>query len=124
MWARRGISTETKIKVYKAVVLTNLLYGSESWTVYKRHAKKLGHFHIICLRKLLGIKWQDKIPDTVVLARANVPSIHTTLMQTQLRWAGHVVHMPDHRLPEKLLLVNFTLADAPKEAGRNASKIH
>ena len=103
VWARRGISTETKIKVYKAVVLTTLLYGSESWTVHKRHAKKLNHFHTICLRKLLGIKWQDKIPDTVVLTRANVPSIHTTLMQTQLRWAGHVVRMPDHRLPKKLL---------------------
>ncbi len=52
VWARIGISTETKIKVYKAVVLTTLLYGSESWTVYKRHAKKLNHFHTICLRKL------------------------------------------------------------------------
>ena len=34
VWDRRGITTETKIKVYKAVVLTTLLYGCESWTVY------------------------------------------------------------------------------------------
>ncbi len=101
MWVRRGISTETKIKVYKAVVLTTLLYGSDSWTVYKRHAKKLHHFHTICLRKRLGIKWQVKMPDTVVLTRANLPSMHTILMQT-LRLAGHVVRMADHRLPKKL----------------------
>ena len=46
---------------------------------------------------------KDKIPDTEVLTQANLSSIHTILMQTQLCWAGHVVRMPDHRLPKKLL---------------------
>lgn len=103
VWNRRGITVQTKIKVYRAVVMTTLLYGSETWTVYRRHASKLNHFHTIHLRKILGIRWQDKIPDTVVLTRAGLPSIHTLLMKTQLRWAGHVARMPDHRLPKKLL---------------------
>lgn len=103
VWDRRGITTETKIKVYKAVVLTTLLYSCESWTVYQRHARELNNFHTTSLRKLLGIKWQDKISDIGVLTRANLLSIHTILMQTQLRWAGHVVRMPDHRLLKKLL---------------------
>ncbi|XP_069960323.1 RNA-directed DNA polymerase from mobile element jockey [Cherax quadricarinatus] len=103
VWNRRGITTSTKIKVYRAIVLTTLLYGCETWTVYKRHARKLSHFHTTRLRKILGIKWQDKIPDTEVLTTAGLPSIYTILMQTQLRWAGHVARMPDHRLPKKLL---------------------
>jgi len=102
VWDRRGITKETKIKVYRAVVLTTLLYGCESWTVYERHARELNHFHTTCLRKLLGINWQDKVPDTEVLERACLPSIHTILMQSQPRWAGHVVRMRDHRLPTKL----------------------
>ena len=61
VWDRRGITTETKIKVYKAVVLTTMLYGFESWTVYQRHARTMNHFHGTSLRKLLGIKWQDMI---------------------------------------------------------------
>ena len=103
VWDRRGITPETKIKVYRAVVLTTLLYGCEAWTVYQRHAKKLNHFHTTSLRRLLNIKWQEKIPDTEVLARAGLPSVYTMLMQSQLRWAGHVVRMPDHRLPKILL---------------------
>ena len=98
-----SITQETKIKVYRSIVFTTLLYGCETWTVYKRHARKLNHYHTTCLRKLLGIKWQDKIPDTEVLTRAGLPSIFTILMQSQLRWAGHVARMPDHRLPKKLL---------------------
>ena len=102
VWDRQGITRPTKIKVYRAVVLTSLLYACESWTVYQRHARKLNHFHTTCLRKLLGIKWQEKVPDTEVLDRAGLPSIYTMLMQSQLRWAGHVVRMPDNRLPKIL----------------------
>ena len=64
VWNRKGIKQQTKIKVYRAVVLTSLLYGCESWTVYQRHARKLNHFHTTCLRKILGIRWQDKVPES------------------------------------------------------------
>ena len=104
VWNRRRITTEAKIKVYRAVVLTTLLYGCETWTVYQRHVRKLNHFHTTCLRKRLGIKWHDKIPDTEVLTRADLPSIYTILMQSQLRCAGHVARMSDDRLPKRLLL--------------------
>ena len=103
VWDRRGITLETKLKVYRAIILTTLLYGCETWTVYQRHARKLNYFHSRCLRKLLGIKWQDMVPDTEVFSRAGLPSIFTILMQSQLRWAGHVARMPDQRLPKKLL---------------------
>ena len=73
---RRGISQGTM-----AVVLTVLLYACESWTVYSRHARKLKHFHTKCLRIILSIKWQDMVPDTEVLTRAGISSIHTLLQK-------------------------------------------
>ena len=53
VWERNGIKLHTKLKVYKAVVLPTLLYACDTWTVYQRHAKRLNHFHLSCLRKLL-----------------------------------------------------------------------
>ncbi len=97
---RRGISITTKLKVYSAVVLTTLLFACESWTVYQRNARQLNHFHMTCLRCILKIKWQDKVPDTEVLSRANQPSVHRLLMRAQVRWAGHVARMPDERIPK------------------------
>ena len=107
--------------MYRAIVLPTLLYACETWTVYQRHAKKLNHFHTMCLRKLLNIKWQDRIPDTEVLAQADLPSIYTILMQSQLCWAGHVARMPDHRLPKRLFCSELQ-PWRPEEALRRHSK--
>ena len=103
IWDRSGIRLDTKQKVYRSVVMPTLLYACETWTVYQRHAKRLNHFHTSCLRKLLKIKWQDRIPDTEVLKRAWMQSVHTLLKLAQLRWTGHVTRMPDERLPKKIL---------------------
>ena len=100
VWEREGLSTQTKLKVYKAVVLPSLLYSCETWTVYSRHLKSLNSFHLKCLRK--KILWQDKVPDTEVLHRADMTSIHTLISKTQLRWSGHVVIMDDNRLPKHI----------------------
>ena len=99
-WDRSGIRLDTKLKVYRPVVLPTLLYACETWTVYQRHAKRLNHFHT---RKFLKIKWQDRIPDTEVLKRAGMQSVHTLLKLRQLRWTGDVTRMPDEHLPKKIL---------------------
>jgi len=103
VWNERGLKLDTKIAVYRAVVLSALLYGSESWTVYRRQVKMLEQFHQRHLRRILNIRWQDRIPNVTVLQRAKLPSIETILLQTQLRWAGHVVRMEDSRIPKQLL---------------------
>ena len=103
VWDRRGIRLDTKLKVYKVVVLPTLLYACKTWTVYQWHAKRLNHFHTSCFRKLLKIKWQDRIPDTEVLKRAGMQSVHTLLKLAWLRWTGHVTRMPEEHLPKKIL---------------------
>ena len=102
VWDRSGIKLHIKLKVYKAVVLPTLLYACETQTVYQRHAKRLNHSHTSCLRNFLKIKWQDRIPDTEVLKRAGMQSVHTLLKLAQLRWTGHVTRMPEERLPKKI----------------------
>ena len=79
VWERRGLTKETKLKVYQAVVLPSLLYACETWTTYSRHIKQLNAFH------MLHIKWQDKVPDTEVLQNAEMEGIHAILLRHQLR---------------------------------------
>ena len=89
--------------VYRAVVLTTLLYGSESWVTYQNHLKLLERFHQCCLRTIVNIHWSDYITNLIVLEQADITSIEAMLLKVQLRWAGHVSRMEDHRLPKIIL---------------------
>nr|VZI44911.1 unnamed protein product [Spirometra erinaceieuropaei] len=102
VWNRHGLQLSTKLKMYKAVILPTLLYGAETWTVYTRQARRLNHFNLSCLRRILRLNWQDRIPDTEVLERTGILSIYAILRQMQLRWSGHLVRMDDERLPKRL----------------------
>nr|VZI36145.1 unnamed protein product [Spirometra erinaceieuropaei] len=102
VWNRHGLQLSTKLKMYKAVILPMLLYGAETWTVYATQARRLNHLHLSCLRRILRLKWQDRISDTYVLERTGILSIYTILRQIQLRWSGHLVRMDDERLLKRL----------------------
>ncbi|BHF64552.1 hypothetical protein SprV_0200755700 [Sparganum proliferum] len=52
-WNRHRHQLNTRLKIYKAVVLTTLLYGAETWTVYASHARKRNHLHLNCLLRML-----------------------------------------------------------------------
>ena len=43
------------------------------------------------------------MPDTEILKRAGMQTVHTLLKLSQLRWAGHVTRMSDERLLKKIL---------------------
>jgi len=102
LWNDHGIRLDTKIAVYKAAVLTSLLYGCESWVLYRRHIVKLDQFHMRCLRRIAHVKWQDKIPNTEVVQICGISGIEAFLLSAQLRWIGHVVRMSENRLPKQV----------------------
>jgi len=54
---RTRLSLQTKIRLYNALVISVLLYGSEAWTVLKADERRLEVFHMNCQRRILGIRW-------------------------------------------------------------------
>ena len=62
VWLNKKLTAYTKIQVYRACVLSTLLYCSEYWTLCTRQERKPNTFHMHCLRRIFGITWQDKVP--------------------------------------------------------------
>ena len=103
VWDNNNLINNNKMQVYRACVLSILLYSSEAWTTYATQERRLNSFHLRCLRRILGIRSQDLVPNTEVLERAGLPSIFALLAQRRLRWLGHVRRMDDSRIPKDLL---------------------
>ena len=45
VWTNPKLTMKMKIAVYNACVLSTLLYGSETWTMYAHQEKRLKTFH-------------------------------------------------------------------------------
>ena len=103
VWTNKELRAETKISLYSAVVLTTLLYGSESWVTYRHHVRTLERFHQRCIRSILNIRWWDKVSDVETLEKAKLHSIEALLLRNRLRWAGHVARMDNNRLPKQIM---------------------
>nr|VZI22890.1 unnamed protein product [Spirometra erinaceieuropaei] len=98
-----------KLMMYKAVILTTLLYGAETKTVNKKQARRLNRFHLSCLRRIPKLRWQDRILDTDALERTGILSIYATLKQLQLRWISHLMRMDDERLHKQVFYGNIVM---------------
>lgn len=103
VFKNNDISMEVKLRVYKSIILPTLLYGCESWVLYRSQIKEIESYQQRILRNIMKINWFDYISNKNVLLRANCPSIETMITRTQMRWVGHVVRMENNRLPKCIL---------------------
>jgi hypothetical protein len=139
----RYINIGTKSTIYTSLVLSILLFGSESWCLTARSLNKLRAFHHRCARAIVGTSrwhsWHHHITNATTLAAAGIHSVESYVFRRQLRWAGHVARMPTSRLPRKFLsswcrakrptgapklTYGRTLLKALKWAGIDASRWH
>ena len=56
-------------------IIPTLLYGCETWVTYRKHIKQLETYHQRCLRRILHIKWQDRVTNTAVFERTSSQSL-------------------------------------------------
>ena len=98
------------------MVIPSLIYGYGSWTLYRRHIKKLENFHMRALPSILGIRWQDHVTNLEVLDRAESTSIESILIKAQIRWVEHVFLMQEYRMPRRMLYGK--LAHGKRHMGR------
>ena len=116
LWNNHNVSIRVKGKIYRAIILSTLLYGAETWTVYRRYVKKLHAFMMRHMRSIMKIRWQDKVTNIKVLKRAGLPSMEDLLIRKNLRWRGHLLRMPTGCLPRQVLYSQ--LPDGQRPRGR------
>ena len=100
IWATKSVNLTTKIRLYRSCVVPIATYASETWRATKMITHRLNVFNQKCLRKILGISFSDHIRNEEVLKRSEVQTIAGLIKQKRVRWAGHVLRMPECRHPK------------------------
>ena len=92
------LSVETKRKVYRAVVLSVLLYGAETWAIKAESVRRLSGFHNRCIRTILGVsryqQWKERLTSRgLAVAFGMEETMVHRLMRQRLRWLCHLDRM-------------------------------
>ena len=91
VWRMRNIGRNTKVKLFKTLVRSVLLYGCEAWKITKTEEKKIDSFQFTCLRRILGIRWPQKIRNDHIEEMTGINKISEEIRRRQWNWIGHVL---------------------------------
>jgi hypothetical protein len=93
------LSRNVKVKIYKNIILTVVLYGCETWSVTLKEDHRLGVFENRVVRRIFGPKRDEVIGDWRKLHSGelhNLYSLSNIIRQNKavrMRLAGHVACM-------------------------------
>ena len=104
IWKAKDIRVSTKLRVYEALVLSILMYNSETWTLREEDKNRLRVFEMNCLRKIKGVTRRDRIRNTDIRSEMGMEvDVVQKIQKRRLRYYGHVVRMKPERLPNVAL---------------------
>ena len=97
IWNSKHISTQTKISIIRTCVMSVLLYACETWTLRKKDKDSLLAFEMKCYRRILHIRWQQRITNVEVRRRvSNTRNIVQLIMERKMSLFGHICRMKDN----------------------------
>jgi len=93
VWNNRQLCVDTKVHVYRALVQSVLLYGSETWTLLVSDIKKLEAFHLRCQRQLLRVSWRDHITNEAICKQTKLTSLTELISRRRTSLFGHIARL-------------------------------
>ena len=90
VWCNGNFSVHTKIRIYKVMVRSILIYGHESWYSTVTTDKKFVAFENKVLRRILRIKWWQRVSNSRIREITGVQPVDEFVRFSRWKWIGHV----------------------------------
>lgn len=99
---KQEIDKQVKLKVYNIIARPTLTYGSETWTINKKHESKINAGEMQFLRRIEGkTKW-DRETNESIRHTLRQEGIMDFIERKQLRWYGHIIRKDEQSLLKKI----------------------
>ena len=101
------LSKNLKIKIYRTIILSVVLYGCKTWSLTLREERRLRVLENRVLRRIFGPKRDEVTREWRTLHNEEFndlyssPDVVRVIKPRRMRWAGHVAHMGERRGEER-----------------------
>ena len=85
------IKRKTKLKLYRSLVKSILVYNCGTWALTKSEEEKLNAFHHKQLRKVLNIKYPVKITNSSLYNKCEEHPLSIYILENRWRLFGHIL---------------------------------
>ena len=89
MLKNRDITLPTKVRLVKAVVFPEVMYGCESWVIKKAESPLIDAFELWCWRRHLRVPWIARRSNQSMLKEIN-PELEGLMLKLRLQYFGHL----------------------------------
>ena len=92
----RDITLSTKVRLVKAMVFPEVMYGCEIWTIKKAEHRRIDAFELCCWRRLLRVPWTARRSNQSILKEINPGiSLEGMMLKLKLQYFGHLMRRVD-----------------------------
>ena len=91
----RDITLLTKVRLVKAMVFPEAMYGCESWTVKRAECRRIDAFELWCWRRLLRVPWTARRSNQSILKITHGISLEGMMLKLKLQYFGHLMRRVD-----------------------------
>ena len=92
----RDITLPTKVRLVKAMVFSEVMYGCESWTIKKAEPQRIDAFELWCWRRLLRVPWSASRSNQSILKEISLGcSLEGLMLRLKLQYFGHLMRRVD-----------------------------
>ena len=92
----RDITLPTNVRLGKAMVFPEVMYGCESWTMKKAEHQRINAFELWSCRRLLTVPWTARRFNQSILKEISPGcSLEGLMMKLKLQYFGHLMQRVD-----------------------------
>ena len=83
-----------KRQLINAIFVPTLCYECQTWTLTKKHVRKVTTCEMKCLRKAANKTRRDRVRNEDIRKLVGVTPVMDFVNKQQLKWFGHLMRMP------------------------------
>ena len=107
LWRNHShVAVNIRIQSYRAFVESVLMYNCGTWALTASLAEKLDCFQRKLLRRVLGLKWSDKVTNESLYKKYNLVPASIQVINARWRLFGHILRLNENT-PERQAMISY-----------------